>query len=146
MKSIFEESTCNEVLNRIDALHENSERLWGKMTLGQMVWHCQFPFAIGVKNKDHGKGNFFAKMFLKKQMYSDKPFRRNLPTAAKLKTKETKDFQTEKAKLRQLVTEFYDCRTRTTWNPHPIFGNFTHEQWGKMEYKHLDHHLQQFGV
>ena len=32
------------------------------------------------------------------------------------------------------------------WNPHPIFGAFTHQQWGQLQYKHLDHHLRQFGV
>jgi len=101
---------------------------------------------IGIKNKHKGNGNLFVRMFFKKQMYRDKPFRRNLPTAPNLKTKEEKDLAQEKAKLRQLVTEFYACRNRTTWNPHPIFGKFTHEQWGKMQYKHLDHHLNQFGV
>ncbi|MBL0146112.1 MAG: DUF1569 domain-containing protein [Chitinophagaceae bacterium] len=29
---------------------------------------------------------------------------------------------------------------------HPFFGKFTGDQWGKFMYKHLDHHLQQFGV
>jgi len=79
-------------------------------------------------------------------MYSDKPFRRNLPTAPSLKTQEYKDLPAEKAILKQAVIDFYECRTRTNWNPHPIFGKFTPEQWGKMEYKHLNHHLTQFGV
>ncbi len=146
MKSIFERTTYNEVLERIDSLNENSTRQWGKMTAGQMVWHCQFPFVIGIKNKHRGKGNFFVKLFFKKQMYSDKPFRKNLPTASNLRTKEDKNLSTEKAILKQLVNDFYNCRTRKDWNPHPLFGKLTHEQWGKMEYKHLDHHLTQFGV
>lgn len=146
MKSIFEENTYNEVLQRIDALHENSERQWGKMTVGQMAWHCQFPLVIGIKNKHKGNGNLFVRLFFKKQMYTDKPFRKNLPTAPNLKAKEVKDITSEKGKLRQLVTDFYECRTRTEWNPHPLFGKFTPEQWGKVQYKHLDHHLTQFGV
>lgn len=146
MKSIFEETTYREILHRIDSLDENSARQWGKMTVGQMVWHCQFPFIIAIKNKNKGNGNLLVRWFLKKQMYSDTPFRRNLPTAPNIKAKEAKDLHIEKPKLRQLVTDFYNCRTRTDWNPHPLFGQFTHEQWGKMEYKHLDHHLTQFGV
>lgn len=31
-------------------------------------------------------------------------------------------------------------------HPHPFFGKLTSEQWGKGIYKHLDHHLKQFGV
>jgi len=146
MKSLFEESTYTEVLQRIDSLNENSERQWGKMTVGQMAWHNQFPLKIAIKNKHKGNGNLFVRMFFKKQMYTDKPFRRNLPTAPNLKAKEEKDLAAEKAILRQLVTDFYQCRTRKEWNPHPLFGKFTPEQWGKMQYKHLDHHLTQFGV
>jgi hypothetical protein len=146
MKSIFEETTYNTVIARINSLHENSERQWGKMTVAQMAWHCQFPFVIGIKNKNNGNGNLFVRLFFKKQMFTDKPFRKNLPTVPNLKTKKEKDLPTEKAILRQLVTDFYDCRNRKDWNPHPLFGKLTHEQWGKMEYKHVDHHLTQFGV
>jgi len=146
MKSIFEERVYKEVLQRIDALHENSNRQWGKMTVGQMAWHCQFPFKIGIKNKDKGKGNLFGRLFIKKSMYNDKPFRKSLPTASSLKTKETKQIAQEKEILRNLVSEFHELKTRKSWNPHPIFGKLTHEQWGKMQFKHLDHHLRQFGV
>ena len=146
MKSLFEETTYHQTLSRIEALNENSERQWGKMTAGQMAWHCQFPISIGIKNPNKGTGNLFVRLFFKKQMYNDTPFRKNLPTAPNLKAKEEKDLPSEKAILRQLVTNFYDCKTRKDWNPHPLFGRFTHEQWGKMEYKHLDHHLTQFGV
>lgn len=146
MKSIFEDTSYKEILARIDALEETSTRQWGKMTVGQMAWHCQFPFIIAIKNKKKGNGNLLVRLFLKKQMYSDTPFRRNLPTAPNIKAKEEKDLHIEKPRLRQLVTDFYHCKTRTDWNPHPLFGRFTHEQWGKMQYKHLDHHLTQFGV
>jgi len=146
MNSIFEEQTYQEVLQRIETLTENSKRHWGKMTVGQMVWHCQFPFKIAIKNKDKGKGNLFGRLFIKKSMYSDKPFRKGLPTAPNLKAKEDKDLATEKEILKNLVNDFYALKTRKNWNPHPIFGTLTHEQWGKMQFKHLDHHLKQFGV
>jgi len=29
---------------------------------------------------------------------------------------------------------------------HPFFGKMTSQQWSKAMYKHIDHHLQQFGV
>lgn len=146
MKSIFEENTYNELLERIDNLNENSERQWGKMAVGQMAWHCQFPLKWGVENKKAGNGNLFVKLFFKKSMYNDKSWRKNLPTSPHLKTKEDKDITAEKTKLKQLTTEFNACKTRTEWNPHALFGKLTHEQWGQMQYKHLNHHLTQFGV
>lgn len=146
MKSIFEESTFTEVLERLDQLSEDSQRLWGKMTVGQMLWHCQFPFVIAIKNKNKGNGNIFARLLFKKSLYNDKPWKKNLPTSPAIRAKEAKDFATEHAKLKQLVVDLYDLRTREEWNPHPTFGKFTREQWGQMEYKHIDHHLRQFGV
>lgn len=146
MKSLFEDVTYQEVLLRIEALNENSVRQWGKMTAGQMAWHCQFPLKIAVKNEHKGNGNFLVRLLFKTSMYDNRPWRKNLPTARAIRAKEEKDFTTEKVKLKQLVHDFYACRSRQEWNPHPIFGKLTHHQWGKMQYKHLDHHLTQFGV
>ena len=79
-------------------------------------------------------------------MYNDKPWKKGLPTAKFLKTKDQKDFNVEKEKLVKLIDETYQHRDKTEWNPHPAFGYFTAQQWGQMQYKHLDHHLRQFGV
>ena len=66
MKSLFEPETFEEINQRFDQLNANSERLWGKMTAGQMAWHCQYPLDLAIKNKDYGKkGNPFIKLFLK---------------------------------------------------------------------------------
>ena len=147
MKSIFDLQSKNELLHRIAQLSENSQPQWGKMTVGQMLWHCQFPLKIGIKNKNYRKsGNLFAKLFFKKSLYNDKPWRKNLPTVKIAKTIDLKEFAMEKLLLEQLIEDMHLTKDRTEWNPHPIFGTFTHEQWGQLEYKHLDHHLNQFGV
>lgn len=147
MKSIFDDTAYQEILSRVVSLSENSERQWGKMTVGQMVWHCQIPLKIAIENKKPKKrGSLLAKIFFKKAMYNDKPWRKNLPTASKLKAKETKDFKEEVGPLQQLIHQVHLLKERKVWNPHPVFGEYTHEQWGQMQYKHLDHHLKQFGV
>lgn len=147
MKSLLEKDAYEEIKNRIEKLNENSERLWGKMTVGQMAWHCQYPLKLAIKNKENNsKGNWFIKTFFKKSLYNDKPYRKNLPTAPQLKAKEPKEFNPEAKVLQSLVKEFNALNSRDKWYPHPAFGTFTKEQWGQMQYKHLDHHLRQFGV
>lgn len=148
MKSIFEESVYIEIQNRINKLHENSERHWGKMTPGQMVWHCQGPLNIMLGKNHYGmtKPNYLAIWFFKKSLYNDKPWRKNLPTAKFLKAKEAKDLTTEKEKLTELLNELGQNLNKQGWGKHPGFGYFTDEQWGQMQYKHLDYHLRQFGV
>ena len=147
MKSIFEEAAYNELIERIEKLNENSQRGWGKMSVGQMTWHCQYPLQLTIENKKHKvKANPIISFFFKKNMYNDKLWRKNLPTSPIIKAKEEKDFSIEYPKLKTLVHQCHEVKSRIEWNPHPFFGSFTREQWGQMQYKHLDHHLRQFGV
>jgi hypothetical protein len=147
MKSLFEAETLSETRNRLNSLSENSEKQWGKMTHGQMLHHCQGPFNIMLGKDDYGmKPNFFAKLLFKKMLYNDTLFRKNMPTAKFLKESESRNFNVEKNNLTALLDEFESQTERDEWKPHPGFGYFTKQQWGQMQYKHLDHHLRQFGV
>ena len=147
MQSIFEESTFEELKTRLNSLNENSKANWGKMSVGQMVWHCQGPLNIMLQKKDYGlKPNWLAKVFFKKSLYNDKKWGKGLPTAKFLKTKDDKNFNSEISILKALLEESYAQKDKTEWEPHPAFGYFTAQQWGQMQYKHLDHHLRQFGV
>lgn len=117
------------------------------MKVGQIIWHCQGPLNIILEKDDYGmKPSWIAKLFFKKSLYNDKPWKKGLPTAKFLKTRSDKDFNNDKEKLEALIDETYAQKDKTEWKPHPAFGYFTAEQWGKMQYKHLDHHLRQFGV
>ena len=147
MKSLFDSEVYSEIRNRLNNLSENSEKQWGKMTPGQMVHHCQAPLNIILEKTDYGfKPNWLFNLLFKKSMYNNKPWRKNLPTFKPFKITENKSFDSEKTQLEQLLTEFESQRERTHWKPHPSFGAFDKEQWGKMQYKHLDHHFRQFGV
>ncbi|NAS14181.1 DUF1569 domain-containing protein [Poritiphilus flavus] len=149
MQSIFDDSVYQEVVTRIDNLRPDSPAKWGKMDVAQMLNHCRNPLAVGLGKQAFKKPNFFMKLLyksFKSSLYDDKPWKPNQPTAKEYKVVTPKDFAEEKPKLLELVTEFHQAKNKTSWDPHPAFGDFTHEQWGKLQYKHLDHHLRQFGV
>lgn len=146
MKSLFENEAYSEIKERLNELTKESVGKWGKMDVAQMLHHCQQPL-----NVSSGKGNlkkqFFPLAFLfKKMLYNDKPWKHNLPTAKGFKITDNKEFETEKYELEKLIDKFHVKKNETQWEPHPVFGKFTPQQWGKMQYKHLDHHLKQFGV
>lgn len=147
MKSLFTTTTFEEVQERILALNETTQGLWGKMSVGQMLWHCQIPLKLAIENKKHhSKGKLLARWLFKKAMYNDTPWRKYLPTVSIAKAREKKDFIKERLQLLTLLKAFYEVKHRREWNSHPVFGDFTAAQWGQMQYKHLDHHLRQFGV
>lgn len=146
MKSLFDKEALEEIKQRFQALTPESTPTWGKMNVGQMVTHCQFPLKVALSDKPRKRTWNPLPLLFKKSLYSDKPWRKNLPTAPQAKIVDQRDFSTEREKLISMVDAFYEKRTQTEWQTHPLFGDFTHEQWGKLEYKHLDHHLGQFGV
>lgn len=147
MKSFFEDGVYDELTSRLQALTKDSQPLWGKMDVGQMLHHCQMPLNIILEKETYGvKPNWLVNLLFKKSMYSDKPWRKNLPTAPGFKITAQKDFTTEKETITTLLHQLHLERYRDHWHTHPAFGKLTKEQWGKMQYKHLDHHFRQFGV
>ena len=147
MTSIFEDKAHKDIISRIHNLEENSQPNWGKMNVSQMLHHCQAPLNIMFQKKDYGLKPFWlVTLLFKKSLYNDKSWRKNLPTAKQLKVNSSKDFSSEKKQLLSLVEEVIHHKNKTNWEPHPSFGTFTPQQWGQLQFKHLDHHLIQFGV
>ncbi|ARN79423.1 hypothetical protein BST97_09060 [Nonlabens spongiae] len=147
MPSFFDQKTYDSLRNRLDALSPDAEPQWGRMDAAQMLKHCQYPIQIALeKEKMKLKPNYMARIFFKKAMYNDKPWKKNLPTVRSFKVVDQKDFESEREKLDQWMQELWYDRENENRRPHPVFGKFTNEQWGQMQWKHLDHHFRQFGV
>ena len=150
MKSLFDTNTLSEVKNRIDNISVHTNPEWGKMNAGQMLKHCQTPFHIvngTVQMKT--KVGFMKKMIFKMMkplIYNDKPWKHNVPTAKEFIIDYPVNFDDEKGTLLELIDGFHHRKDQSKFEPHPVFGNFKKHQWGKMQYKHLEHHLTQFGV
>lgn len=138
-----------EILNRINNLSTNSQPQWGKMNVAQMLAHCSLFQDVATGNastKRSWLGIIIGK-FVKPIFYNDKPLAHNMSTIPTILIVNEKDFETEKENLKQKIIILQNngpeqCTTQT----HPFFGRLTSEQWGKGLYKHLDHHLKQFGV
>ncbi len=146
IRDLYYDSVKQDVINRIAKLTFASERKWGKMNVSQMLHHCQLPVlaAYGTINP---KGNFILKLIgpmFKSVLYNEKPYKQGLPTDKTYIITDEKDFEREKAELLNLVEKFRE--SAVTDLPHPVFGKLTKEQWSKATWKHLDHHLKQFGV
>lgn len=149
MQSLFNPIAYKEIKDRLNSLIPEAEKQWGKMTVSQMLHHCQKPILIALERETISKPPFlirFAMKLMKPMLYNDKPWKKGLPTAKELEVTQPKDFSNEKQQLGLLIEDFHGHSNKEEWRPHPIFGTFTKEQWGKMQYKHLDHHLTQFNV
>jgi hypothetical protein len=147
MKSLFDPSTYTELSTRIAQLRAETPAQWGKMNAGQMLAHCNEPLQNALGRKHVPKtGNFIIRLLAKKYLYNDKPYRKGLPTAKPFIMNTPKDFEAEKAKMLDMVREAHQKGLQFPWPDHPAFGRYTPEQHGMMMYKHIDHHLRQFGL
>jgi hypothetical protein len=149
MKNLYERETVEEILSRIDRLQPATQRQWGKMDVAQMMAHCSatIDMASGRNNPPRifiGRviGPFFKSVFT-----NEKPFSKNGPTDKSLVVSDSRDFQREQEKLKACVWQFHSGgEAMCTRHPHPFFGSLTPQEWGRGMYKHLDHHLRQFGA
>jgi hypothetical protein len=149
MKSIFQPEVLDEIKQRIDKLQPTAQRQWGKMEVAQMMAHCTAALEVAAGQKFPPRifiGRFLGPFF-KSVFSNDKPLKRNTPTDNSFLVIDQRNFTKEKARLIDLVTRFSTGgEANCTKHPHSFFGKLTPREWGIGMYKHLDHHLRQFGV
>jgi hypothetical protein len=150
MKNIFDPKDTAEVIDRIQRLSPDTKPLWGKMAVGQMLAHCNVSYEMVYETK-HPKPNsfkkFLLKQFVKNAVVGPKPYKRNSTTAPEFRVKENKDFGAEKQRLIDYLNRTQQLgEAHFEGNESHSFGPLTKEEWNTMFYKHLDHHLSQFGV
>lgn len=150
MKNIFTKEVTNEVIARINQLTLESQPQWGKMNVGQMMAHCSVSYETVYTDKHPKPGviaKFLIKLLAKNQVVSEKPYPRNSRTAPHFLITDKRDFEKEKSQLiaylnttQELGEAHFDGKESHS------FGKLTIQEWNNLFYKHIDHHLQQFGV
>jgi Protein of unknown function (DUF1569) len=150
MKNLFEAARVEEVKERMAQLRPDSERLWGKMNAPQALAHCSVAVEWAVGDRIPPRmflGRIMGRIVKPMVLGNDEPMRRNSPTAKDLVVQDERDLGTERERLRGLIDRFAACGPKgCTTHPHSFFGKLTPEEWATLMYKHLDHHLRQFGV
>ncbi|KAA3606875.1 MAG: DUF1569 domain-containing protein [Calditrichaeota bacterium] len=150
MKNIFDKKVTNEMVERIGKLQPNSKAVWGKMNIAQMLAHCNVSYELVYENKipkPSGIKKLFLKFVIKPFVVGEKPFRKNGKTAPEFLMVDKKDFEFEKKRLVDFLYKTQELGEGHFHNKEShSFGVLTKTEWNNLFYKHLDHHLQQFGV
>jgi len=151
VKNLFDVTVANQIKTRLNKLEPQSERQWGKMTAPQMLAHCSVSMQWAVGEVVPEKGPLPVRLLgrvVKPLVFrNDDPLRKNSPTAKSLVVSDERDLGKERERLSGLIDKFVaGGAAACTNNPHSFFGRMTPQQWAILMYKHLDHHLRQFGV
>lgn len=150
LPNIFTKSVSDEIIARINELTPESQPQWGKMDVARMLAHCNVTYELvfdNIHKAPNGFLKFILKMMIKNKVVNEKPYSKNGATAPQFLITDSRVFETEKARLveyiektRQLGESHFDNKESHS------FGVLTKAEWNNMFYKHLNHHLNQFGV
>jgi hypothetical protein len=150
MTNLFDAATVTQVKNRIAQLRPDSERQWGKMGPAQALAHCAeaMRWAVGeVRPRRLFVGRLLGRMVKSQALAEHKPIARNAPTAKSLVIGDERDLAAEQKRLCGLIDRFAaGGPSACTTHPHAFFGPMTPDEWAALMYRHMDHHLKQFGA
>jgi hypothetical protein len=150
MKNVFSLTDSSEIINRIGQLTPDTKGLWGKMSVAQMLAHCNVTYEMAYENI-HPAPNAFVKFILKlmvkQSVVNETPYKKSIQTAPAFIIKSDKDFAIEKERLVNYIKKTQELGESYFEGKESLsFGSLNKTEWNNMFYKHLDHHLQQFGV
>ena len=150
LPNIFNKEVSDKIIQRMNGLTPDTQPQWGKMAVAQMLAHCNVTYEMMYENI-HQKPNAFVKFILKllvkNKVVSETPYQQNGKTAPQFIIKDNKNFDFEKKRLVDYIN-----KTQALGEAHfdnkesHSFGALTKTEWNNMLYKHLNHHLTQFGV
>lgn len=150
LPNIFTAPVCADMVNRIYKLNANTPSLWGKMNVSQMLAHCCVPYEMIFDDK-HTRPNFLLrivlKTFVKGKVVGEEPYKQGGPTAPQFIITNERDFEKEKIRLMNYINQVQQMgEAAFEGKESHSFGVLNKTEWNNMMYKHLDHHLSQFGV
>lgn len=148
MKSIYNENDNEAFIARIEKLKPETQAIWGKMNVTQMMQHCAAPMDIAFETLKIEVPFIYRILgrLMKNSILNSPEFKKNSPTAKDLIFSGTYDFKQSQGLLIDKCRKFQDGPKVITLKVHPFWGKLTENEWDKLQVMHLNHHLTQFGV
>lgn len=148
--SLYNDTAYQGIVNRLHHLTPQSQRLWGTMGVAQMLAHVRKAMETSFPSDKPAKFSligFLLGPLIKRMVLNDKPYKQNLPTGKQVIVKDNRDFDQEMSKLLHTIDRFRsNGPAAAAAQAHPMFGKMSEAEWGFSQWKHLDHHLKQFGA
>jgi hypothetical protein len=137
---------CGE---RIRRLNPDAGPKWGRMTARQMVCHLNDSFRVGMGEKYASPATSLVQRTFIKWVALRTPMKwpPGVPTRPEIEQGRggtpPAEWDRDCAELLALLDAFAE---RQTFGVHPTFGKMSTRDWLTWGYRHVDHHLRQFGV
>jgi len=145
--SIHDDRVRLEFRARLESLRRDSPRRWGRMTVDQMLWHLGDGLEMAIGSRPYGQPQLPAiPSALLKFAVLNLPWPKGAPTLDALRASGTHDFEAERTRCLRLLEELGRKDVHSAWPAHPAFGVVDGRFHSRLQARHVDHHLRQFGV
>ena len=151
MKSIFHPSDLQELRRRLAAMSPESTRRWGRMNAQQAVCHLNdwFKGVLGDRPIPGKAPGPVIKLLRFLAFNTPIPWPRGFPTAPMQDQEKggtaPAEFAADRTELDALMVRFAE-QGGVGLLPHNRWGTMSRGMWGRYGYRHVNHHLRQFGL
>src|SRR6185369_2616781 len=148
MHSILNDGDRTGIITRVRSLSDSSTARWGRMSVTARLHHLRLSarMTVGELEVPSAHKRAFQLFPLKHLILYVFPFPKGAPTAPDLRPVNTASFDEDRAAVLTLLEQIGAGPKEGAGPEHPLFGPLSWREWGAVTYKHVDHHLKQFGV
>ena len=151
MKSVRHAADLAEIERRLATLTPDTRPGWGRMSASGMVCHLTdaFDAVLGHRPSSYRSTRMERTVVRLLALSLPVPWPKGVPTVAEVDQERggtaPGEFAADMGRLRAALHDFVTRLPRESFS-HPIFGPLSKAEWGRWGYRHVDHHLRQFGL
>lgn len=147
MKTIFDDAQRGALRERVQRVTADSRPLWGKMNVEMMLAHLVESLRMAAGEIHPRPKNLpIRHPPLRQLAVYWLPWPKGSPTAPELLPADRRALDDSRRELLRLIDDVGARGNQQIWPSHPAFGNLGRRGWGALGWRHLGHHLRQFGV
>jgi hypothetical protein len=148
MRSVHNASDAATLERRLCTLTPETPGLWGRMSAPQMVCHVRDQISCAIGDLPvRPRKNFLRNRYLRFVLVYLLPWPKGkLPTVSEMQTSKPSNWDEDVRLTTETLRRAAAHDVDGEWADHPAFGRLSGKEWGQLIYKHMDHHLRQFGV
>lgn len=148
-KTVFDPDARAALLERLSRITPERTALWGRMNAEQMLAHLGEALKLGTGDLQLPSLNLIWRYPpLRHLIVHWLPWPKGAPTVPELKRQasDAGTLATSRAEIDRLIAKIAARADQSEWPEHPAFGKIGRRGWGALTWRHVDHHLRQFGV
>jgi hypothetical protein len=152
MKTLTNAAEIAEIVRRLGAIGQTSQRRWGRMSVDQMICHLSDALQAAMgERKTTSRSNGFTRSGMKwVALWGPIKWPHGVKTVPECEAGKggtpPAQMETDLRAVRVLLEQFAALPPAFAFPEHAIFGQMSHTEWMRWGYLHMDHHLRQFGA